>query len=452
VIAGKVTLDALTAAVGSGAIETVEIVIVDLQGRLQGKRVTARYFLEEVVSNGAEAQTYLLATDVEMGTVDGFELASWSTGYGNMLLRVDLDCVRHTPWHPKAVVAICDVEHLSGAPVSVSPRQMLRKQVERLTARGWSALTGVELEFQLFDTTYADAWTTGYRSLRPATQYGSDYGMLDTRGIGPFMDRLTSELSGSGIPIDSILSEAAPGQYEIVLSPVDVLTTCDNQALGKYGAKQIAAAAEKSLTFMAKLDAHEGNSCHVHFSLRDDTGQPVFAGDGEHGFSPVMRSFLAGQLRYLPELTLMFAPNINSYKRFVDDSYAPTVVAWGLDNRSCALRVVGSGPSLRFEHRAPGGDANLHVALAAVIAAGLRGLDEGLELPAPIDGNAYGSPLPRMPRSLAHARQLFTESRLAAEAFGLDVVCHLGRMAERELEVFGSSVTDWERFRGFERM
>ncbi|MDV3128957.1 glutamine synthetase family protein [Mycobacterium sp. 21AC1] len=438
--------------VSDGDIGVVELVLVDMQGRLQGKRVNARHFLDVTRRGGCEAQTYLLATDVEMNTVDGYDLASWSTGYGNLVMRPDLTSMRRLPWHPRSVLAFTDVFDSTGAAVTVSPRQLLRTQLDRLNDCGWNALIGTELEFQLFADTYRQAWQDGYRSLRPVSDYGSDYGLLDTRGTGSFLTSLADGLEAAGIDIEGVLSEAGPGQQEIVLGVNPALTAVDNHALAKFATKQIAAAAGYSATFMAKLGDYEGNSCHVHFSLRDHDNAPVMADDGQHGFSDVMRGFLAGQLAYLPELTLMFAPNINSYKRFVDGSYAPTTICWGHDNRTCALRVVGSGRSLRFEHRLPGADANMYLVVSAIIAAGLRGLKEGLTLPDPLAGNAYAAELPRVPRTLSEALTAFKASDVAAQAFGEDVVRHYTRTAEIELEQFNRSVTDWEKFRGFERL
>ena len=447
-----VTLPELERLVTDGHVDMVEVALVDMQGRLQGKRVRARHFLDRVVGGGTEAQNYLLATDVEMSTVQGYDLASWATGYGNLVMRPDLSSLRRMPWRPRTVLVLCDVEDRDGAPLPVSPRQVLRNQLAELEARGWRANVGTELEFLVFRQTYEQAWGSGYRDLTPVSQYGIDYSLLDTRGTGGFLQALTTALDGAGVDVESLLQEANLGQHEIVLAYADALRVCDNHALAKFGAKQVAAAYGLSLTFMAKLDSHEGNSSHVHFSLRDVDGQPVFAGAEQHGFSSVMASFLAGQLAYLPELTLLFAPNINSYKRFVEASYAPTAISWGMDNRTCALRVVGRGESLRFEHRLAGADVNPHLVVAAICAAGQRGVAEQLPLLAPMSGNAYESVTARVPGSLRTALELFRDSKVATEAFGSEVVDHYARMAEIELEEFDRSVTDWEKFRGFERM
>jgi glutamine synthetase len=442
----------LHAEVAAGEVDTVELVLVDMHGRLQGKRIPATHFVDHVMVGGTEVQSYLLATDVDMNTIDGFSLASWESGYGNLLLRPDNACMRRLPWHPRTVLTLSDAFDRQGVAVSVSPRQMLRRQLKRLSERGWAGLAGTELEFQLFTNTYEEAWRSAYQTLHPATDFSGDYSMLDTRGNGALLADLSEALRIAGVDLESVLCEAAPGQHEAVLACRDPMTTADNHALAKFAAKNVAARATQSVTFMAKLDQNAGNACHVHFSLRDLDGVPIMAGSDQYGFSSVMRGFLAGQLAYLPELTFFFAPNINSYKRFVDGSYAPTAISWGFDNRTCALRVVGSGPSLRLEHRLAGADVNPYLALTAIIAAGLRGVDEGLQLEPALQGNAYSSDLPRVPSSLRDALTLFRTSDVAAEAMGDDVVRHYTRMGEVELEQFAVAVTDWEKFRGFERL
>lgn len=442
----------LASEVAAGQIDTVELVMVDMQGRLQGKRVMAQYFLNSVLDGGCEAQSYLLATDVEMDAVDGYSIASWATGYGNLVMVPDVESIRRLPWHPSSVMVLCDVFDRQGNALMVSPRQLLRHQLEKLNNRGWTALAGTELEFQIFGNSYEDAWGSGYRALRPVSSYSADYSMLDTRGVGLLLSDLHRDLSGAGVEMESIVAEAAPGQHEIVLACRDALTTADNHAFTKFAAKQIVAGCGHSLTFMAKIDKNAGNACHIHFSLRTDDQSPVFAGDGAHGFSPTMQRFLAGQIAFLPELTLLLAPNINSYKRFVAGSYAPTAISWGYDNRTCALRVVGSGKSLRLEHRLAGADVNPYLALAAIVAAGLQGIEDGLELQEPISGNAYAAELPRVPSTLRAALDLFRESSVAQKAFGDDVVAHYARMAEHELDQFDQTITDWEKYRGFERL
>jgi glutamine synthetase len=313
-------------------------------------------------------------------------------------------------------------------------------------------MAGTELEFMVFRDSYEHAWQTGYRQLTPANQYNVDYSVLGTSRVEPLLRAIRNGMAGAGLTVESAKGECNLGQHEIAFLYKDALTTADNHVLYKNGAKEIAAQAGMSLTFMAKFDAREGNSCHLHVSLRDRDGRPVFAGDRPHGFSEVFEHFLAGQLAALRELTLMYAPNVNSYKRFAEGSFAPTAVAWGLDNRTCALRVIGHGSSLRMENRTPGGDVNPYLALAAAIAAGLHGIEQELPLEPELTGNAYGSDKPRVPGTLRDAADLFEQSDVARAAFGDEVVEHYTHMARVEVAAFGSAVTDWERVRGFERL
>ncbi|WP_204456238.1 glutamine synthetase family protein [Actinokineospora baliensis] len=438
--------------VDSGAVDTVLVAITDMQGRLQGKRVTARFFLDEVVDHATEACDYLLAVDVEMNTVAGYRSSSWEDGYGDFVLRPDLSTLRLIPWHESTALVLADVELVEGGPVTVSPRQVLRRQLDRLAERGLTAYVGTELEFLLFTDTYEQAWRAGYRDLTAANQYNVDYSLLGTGRVEPVLRAIRNGMAGAGMYVESAKGECNLGQHEIAFRYADALTTCDNHSIYKTGAKEIAAALGHSLTFMAKYDQREGNSCHIHLSLRGEDGTPVMAGDGEHGFAPLMRHFIAGQLAYLRELTYFFAPNINSYKRFADGSFAPTALAWGVDNRTCALRVVGHGQSLRVENRVPGGDVNPYLAVAAMIAAGLRGVDEQLPLEEAVTGNAYTAAKPRVPATLRAAADLLAASSVAVEEFGADVVDHYRNAAAVELRAFDSAVTDWERVRGFERL
>ena len=327
-----------------------------------------------------------------------------------------------------------------------------KRQTERLAERGWTAFVGTELEFIVFKDTYEDAWRKGYRDMNPANLYNVDYSLLGTARVEPLLRRIRNSMEGAGLTVESAKGECNFGQHEIAFRYEEALATCDQHGIYKNGAKEIAAQEGMSLTFMAKYDAREGNSCHIHLSLRGPGGEPVFAGDEEHGFSPLFKQFLAGQLACLPELTLLLAPNINSYKRYVAGSFAPTAVQWGRDNRTCSLRVVGHGQSLRFENRVPGGDVNQYLAVAALIAAGLHGVDQGLELPPEYVGNGYESTGTRVPSTLREAADLFEHSAVARAALGDDVVDHYVNMARIELASFDAAVTDWERFRGFERL
>jgi glutamine synthetase len=448
----RLTLDRLRELVADGSIDTVVLAMTDMQGRLQGKRVAAEYFLTDVVPHAAEGCSYLLAVDIDMNTVDGYEISSWQNGYGDLVLTPDLTTMRLVPWHPATAMVQCDVHHHDGRPVSVSPRQILRRQLERLAAYGWQAYAGTELEFIVFRDSYEQAWDKHYQQLTPVNQYNVDYSILGTARVEPLLRRLRNGMAGAGLTVESAKGECNLGQHEIAFKYADALTTCDDHSVYKTGAKEIAAQEGVSLTFMAKYDEREGNSCHIHLSLRDSEGAPVFAGDGQHGFSRTMEHFLAGQLACLADFSLLLAPTINSYKRYVPGSFAPTAIAWGRDNRTCALRVVGHGQSLRFENRVPGGDVNPYLAVAALIAAGLHGVEHQLPLEAEFTGNAYASDAPRVPATLRDAVELFERSEAAAEAFGKDVVQHYTHAGRIELASYDAAVTDWERRRGFERM
>jgi glutamine synthetase len=446
------TLEELSALIQAARIDTVLLAFTDMQGRLQGKRCAAPYFLDEVVPHAAEACNYLLAVDVEMNTVAGYAMSSWERGYGDMVLRPDWSTLRMVPWHEATALVLCDVEWTDGSPVVASPRQVLRGQLDRLAERGLVADVGTELEFMLFRDSFDTAWRQDYRGLEPANLYNVDYSMLGTARVEPVLRRIRNGMAGAGMIVESAKGECNLGQHEIAFRYADALTTCDNHAIYKTGAKEIADQAGMALTFMAKYDEREGNSCHIHISLRSPERGGVFAGEGEHGFAPLFEHFVAGQQACLRELCYLFAPNINSYKRYAAGSFAPTAVAWGLDNRTCALRVVGHGPSLRVENRVPGGDMNPYLGVAALIAAGLHGIENELPLEPQLVGNAYESDGPRVPATLREAAELFAQSAVAADAFGSEVVEHYANAARVELTAFDAAVTDWERRRGFERL
>ncbi|GAA3659656.1 glutamine synthetase family protein [Lentzea roselyniae] len=444
------TVEELREAVDTGEIDTVLVAIVDMQGRLQGKRCAARYFLDEVLGHSAEGCNYLLAVDVEMNPVSGYAMSSWDRGYGDFVMKPDLETLRCVPWQEGTALVMCDVVWENGDPVVASPRQILRKQLDRLAALGLEAYVGTELEFIVFDDTYEQAFNAGYRNLTPSNQYNVDYSLLGTARVEPLLRAIRNGMTGAGMVVESAKGECNPGQHEIAFRYTTALRTCDQHAIYKNGAKEIASQQGKSLTFMAKYNEREGNSCHIHLSLRSKDGDPVFA-EG-HGMSEMMKHFLAGQLAALREFTYFLAPNINSYKRFVKGSFAPTAVAWGRDNRTCALRVVGHGQSLRFENRVPGGDVNPYLAVAALIAAGLHGVERKLELEDEFVGNAYASDRPTVPTTLREAADLFAASEIAREAFGKEVVDHYLNAAKVELDAFEAAITDWEKVRGFERL
>ena len=447
-------MEALREAIRMNDIDTVVVAITDMQGRLQGKRVHARYFLDEVVPHATEACAYLLAVDTEMNTVDGYEITSWERGYGDFVLVPDLKTLRVTGWQPGTALVLADVAAIDGSPVRVSPRQILKAQLAKAAERGWTALSGTELEFVVYEGSYEQAWDQGYRGLTPANRYNADYSVLGTGRIEPLLRDIRNSMAAAGLYVESAKGECNLGQHEIAFKYDDALTTADQHSIYKTGAKEIAARHGYALTFMAKPNAAEGNSCHIHLSFRTTAdGSPVMAGDGQHGLSPAGESMIAGMLAGLRDLTLLFAPTINSYKRYADGSFAPTTVAWGPDNRTCALRLVGHGPSLRIECRVPGGDVNPYLALAGLVAAALNGVDRSLELPPEVTGNAYAIPsLPRVPASLTEALALWTASPLAAEAFGQDVVDHYANMARVEIAAYAAAVTDWELRRYFERI
>jgi glutamine synthetase len=445
-------LDVLRQLVDQGAIDTVVLGITDMQGRLQGKRLDARFFLEEVVPHNAEGCNYMLAVDVDMNTVEGYRMSSWESGYGDFVMRPDLGTLQLMPWHEGTAVCLADVEWEDGTPVIASPRQILRAQLARLAERGWAAFAGTELEFMVYKDTYEQAWTNAYRGLTPANQYNVDYSIIGTSRIEPLLRRIRREMTTAGMYVESVKGECNLGQHEIAFRYTGALAKADEHVLYKTGAKEIAAQEGCSLTFMAKPDPREGNSCHVHLSVRGEDDTPLFAGDGPGGMSQMFQHFLAGMLATLPELTLFLAPNVNSYKRYVPGSFAPTALAWGRDNRTCAFRLVGHGPSLRAECRVPGGDANPYLVLAALIAAGLYGVDEAEVLEPEWVGNAYTSNKPHVPSTLRTAAELFERSAVARAAFGDEVVEHYSNMARVELAAFDAAVTDWELFRGFERL
>jgi len=447
------TLGELERLMAAGEIDTVIVAFADMQGRLTGKRVSARLFVDEVAAHGAECCNYLLAVDVDMNTVTGYAMSGWETGYGDMVMRPDLTTLRVLPWLPGTALVMADLLWHDGSPVAAAPRSILRAQLERLRRRGLVAFVGTELEFMVFDEGYRDAWAAGYRNLRPSSDYNIDYAIHASSRMEPLLRDIRVGMDGAGMYCEGVKGECNRGQQEIAFRYDDALVTCDNHTIYKNGAKEIADQHGKSLTFMAKFDEREGNSCHIHISLRGADGTAVFADDGSPaGMSEMFAGFIAGQLATLRELTLCYAPNINSYKRFVEGSFAPTAVAWGLDNRTCALRVVGRGHSMRVECRAPGGDVNQYLAVAALIAGGLHGIDQGLALPDPLAGNAYTGDAERLPTSLAEAAELFGASEVARSAFGDEVVEHYLNNARVEIAAFNAAVTDWERFRGFERL
>ncbi len=404
---GNLTVQKLTDLVGAGEIDTVIIAFTDMQGRLVGKRTSARLFLEELAEHGAECCNYLLAVDVEMNTVAGYAISSWERGYGDMAMMPDLDTLRLAPWLPGTAIVTADLTWLDGTPVNPDPRQVLKRQLARLADKGMTALAATELEFIVFEDSFREAWAKKYDGLYPASDYNIDYALLASTRMEPLLRDIRNSMDGAGMYCEGVKGECNLGQQEIGFRYTDALGTCDNHSIYKNGAKEIADKHGKSLTFMAKFNEREGNSCHIHLSVVGKGGDPVMADkDGKYGFSKLMEHWIAGQLATMRELTLFFAPNINSYKRYVEGSFAPTAVAWGLDNRTCALRVVGHGRSLRVENRVPGGDVNQYLAISALIAGGLYGIEHELELEPIFEGNAYASDAPACSDVAARGRCL----------------------------------------------
>jgi glutamine synthetase len=434
--------------IAAGAIGEVVVALPDLQGRLQGARVAAGHFLDEVVDRGFPACTYLLACDAEMRPVPGGALDPDRTGWGDLLLRPDLSTLRTLPWDPGTALVLADAHHRDGTAVAVAPRQVLRRQLERLAARGLRALVGLELELRVFRQTYDEVHAGGYTDLRPASRGSVDYALAGLDGLEPVVGPIRRAMTAAGLHIESARGECAPGQYEITFRYRDALGACDDAVLYKSAARQLAATAGAAVTFMAKVDGDEGSSAHIHCSLRGaDDDRPVLAADGRgEGWSPALGHAVAGTVATMAELSLCMAPGLNSWKRLQPGGFAPHTASWGPDDRTAAVRVVGEGASLRLEHRLPGADANPYLSVAAVLAGMQHGLDTRPPLPEP--GPAAGEPLPR---HLHGALGAWKRSAVARDAFGPDVVAHLAAAARHELAAFAGTVTDWERRRGFER-
>jgi glutamine synthetase len=444
------TLESLRKLIENGEIDTVVLAFTDMQGRLQGKRLHAQYFLDVVVEHGTEGCNYLLAVDIDMNTVDGYAISSWERGYGDMEFVPDWDTIRLLPHLPASALVQCDLVWLDHAPVAQSPRTILRTQLDAFAERGLVALAGTELEFIAFNTTYEDAGRMHYRGLDPVNQYNVDYSILGTTRAEPLLRDIRNTMYAAGLDVEAAKGECNFGQHEIGFLYADAMVSADNHSVYKTVAKEIAAQRGQSITFMAKYNEREGSSCHIHLSLRGENGDVVFW-DGDKR-SAMYDSFVAGLLATMRDFTLLYAPNVNSYKRFADGSFAPTAVAWGEDNRTCAVRLVGRGPGARMENRVPGGDVNPYLAIAAMLAGGRHGIDQGLELGAELRGNAYHSDAPHVPHTLREARDAWASSGIARAAFGQEVVDHYTNMADVELKAFEAAVTDWELARSFERM
>ena len=455
---GMLTPAELAREVEAGRIETVITAMPDLFGRLVGKRITASFYQNEVAAHGMHVCDYLLASDMEMDPTPGYRFASWDQGYGDLHLVPDLSTLRRAAWLDRSALVLCDAFR-GDEPVAVAPRQILRRQIERAAALGFDPRMGSELEFFLLRDGYEAAQQKGFRGLAHFGRYVEDYHVLSGTFAENVIGAIRRDVDASGIPVEFSKGEWGPGQHEINLRYAPALEMADRHVVYKQAAKEIAAAAGTSLTFMAKFDESlAGSSLHVHLSLWDRKSEPVFAG-GEDlpgcpvKVSPVFRGFLGGLLAHAREIALFLAPNPNSYKRYRPGTFAPTGIAWSYDNRTAGFRVVGAGPSLRVECRIPGADANPYLAYAALLAAGLDGVERRLDPGPGFTGDAYASKgLPQVPHSLPDAAAELERSAFARRAFGDAVIDHLLHFARSEQAVFDTRVSDVERERYFERI
>ncbi len=447
------TLAELQSAVQSGSIDTVILAAPDPFGRLVGKRFRADYFLDSVAKHGTHGCNYLLTVNIDMDPLDGFKLASWDTGFGDFELRPDMATLRVLPWQTASAFVLCDFLHHDGKLVAEAPRSVLRRQLDRFAAEGTTCYCASELEFYLFNQSYHSAFEAGYRALQPSSDYRIDYQLMQPTRDEPLMRAIRNGMTAAGVPVESSKGEWSRGQHEINFTYAEPLEMGDRHVLFKQGVKEIAEQHGKAVTFMAKYAPSEaGSSCHIHMSLWTG-GHSLFWDAESKSGSKLFRQFLGGLMKYSPELGLFYAPTINSYKRYQSGSWAPTKMAWSTDNRTCGFRIVGHGKSFRLENRMPGADANVYLAFAAMIAAGLAGVAENLDCGPEYHGNAYIDPkLARLPTSLRDAADLFDRSALARSVFGDPVVDFYVHHARLEVQAFGDAVTDWEKQRYFERI
>ena len=448
-------LDELKLQIEQGTIDTVLTCIVDMQGRLMGKRLHAEAFLE--IADGGETHccNYLLATDLEMATPDGYASTSWSAGYGDYVMQPDLSTLRPVPWLEGTALCLCDIlDHHTHAPIAFAPREVLKRQIARAQAMGFTPIMATELEFFLFQGTHDAIARGGFQNLQPISNYNEDYHILQTSKEEPIMRPIRNYLRAMGIPIEGSKGEAEAGQEELNIKHAEALATADHHTLAKHGVKEIAHLHGHAATFLPKWHHNRvGSAAHVHQSLRANEQNAFYDARATMGKSPIMDHYLAGLLRYARDYTVFLAPYINSYKRFAKGTFAPTQIVWSVDNRTAAFRLCGEGTkSIRVECRTPGSDINPYLALAAMLAAGLQGIAEKLELPAPFQGDAYADAAQQhLPATLRDARAALLKSDMLQEAFGAETVAHYARAAEWEIEEFNRVVTDYEIARGFEK-
>jgi glutamine synthetase len=454
------TPEQLVAEIESGEIDTIITAFPDLYGRLVGKRITGHFFASEILSGGMHACDYLLACDMEMDPTPGYAYTSWATGYGDLHAVPDLSSLRRVAWQPNTALVLCDCVEADGAPVRVAPRSVLKEQLARAAAAGFEVRMGSELEFFLFTDSYAEARAKDYSNLDTSQQYIEDYHVLSSTFAEPVIGEIRKKMDASGVPVEFSKGEWGPGQHEINLRFAEALEMADRHVVYKLGAKEIAAQQGHGLTFMAKWrEDLAGSSLHVHSSLWDSKGEAAFGAAGTplagtNAMAPdVFRHWMGGLLEHAKELSLLFAPTVNSYKRYQPGTFAPTGIAWSWDNRTAGFRVVGQGPSLRVESRIPGADANPYLTYAAVVAAGLDGIERKIDPGPAFKGDVYqAEDLPHVPHSLGDAIAAFEASDFARAALGDDVVEHLLHFARTERAQYDAAVTDWERRRYFERV
>jgi glutamine synthetase len=454
---GKVDIEELKRLVANDEIDTVLVVFPDMYGRLIGKRIVGQYFVDETIAEGIHACDYLLACDIDMDPVPGYQFTSWAKGYGDFKPVPDFTTLRIASWLEKTAIVLCDVmqEH-DDAPLPYAPRGILRRQLERARELGYTAMGASELELYVFKDSYEDIARKSFVNLEPIGRVIEDYHIFQGTKEEFLIGAIRRHLERSGIPVESSKGEWGPGQQEIGLRYAELLEMADRHSIYKHAAKEIAWQSGHSLTFMSKWDErYAGSSCHLHVSLWSPDGTPLFAGDEEFGrvkASNIFRWFLGGWMAHMHELFAFYAPYPSSYKRYVAGSFAPTGIAWSYDNRTAGFRIVGQGPSLRIECRTPGADVNVYLAFAATLAAGLDGIEQQIEPPPAFEGDVYGAKdLPQIPHSLNDSIAALEDSAFARAALGEEVVDHYLHFFRTEQQKFDAVVTDWERRRYFEQ-
>ncbi len=452
---GRLDLKTLGSLIRKDQVDTVLTVFPDGQGRLMGKRVVGRYFLDHVAGEGVHACIYLFTVDMEMEPLPGFKLTSWDRGYGDMKMVPDMKTLRLIPWLPKTALVFCDVYTEEGEPVEEAPRWILKRQVERAVRAGYVVKVGSELELYIFRETFEGARGRRYHGLTPVSAYLEDYHILQTTKEEPLIRAIRNAMEGADVPVEFSKGEWGCGQEEINLRYAEALQMADRHTLYKHGVKEIAHLQGFAVTFMAKYSKDAaGSSCHLHSSLWDRAGKKnLFVERGKPHGSLLFQHWLAGQMALAREFAYFYAPTVNSYKRYQSGSFAPTRIVSGWDNRTCGFRLCGEGSGFRVENRIPGADANPYLAFAATIAAGLHGIKNRLKPPKLYEGNAYAdATLPQVPKTLREAIMELERSKAAREAFGPKVLEHYLHTARLEQQAFDQVVTDWELMRNFERI